>query len=167
MPDKYVFRKYTPLYQKYFAQERKLLKDVLGESANIEHVGSTAVPGLGGKEIVDILLGVSRSGIETAKTKLEKADYEFRPQASTPERLFFRRDYVAGQQKRRVHLHLVERVGSEWQQFIFFRDYLRENPIAVEEYIKIKKEAVKMAGGDGKKYREHKEEFIVNVLQKI
>ncbi|MFH2105215.1 MAG: GrpB family protein [Parcubacteria group bacterium] len=167
MQNKYVFREYSPLYVKYFAQERKLLEDVLGESVNIEHVGSTAVPGLGGKGIVDILIGVFRDDIGITKNKLKKAGYEFRPQASTSERLFFRRDYAVGQQKRRVHLHLVEREGSEWQQFIFFRDYLRENPTVAEEYTKIKQEAVKMARGEGEKYRKHKEKFIASLLKKI
>lgn len=82
----------------------------------------------------------------------------------TPERLFFRKDYP---QKGRVHIHLTKFGGRDWKELLGFRNYLLKNPKAVIEYVKIKKDAVKKAKGDGKKYKKHKEKFIKNILDTI
>ena len=163
---KYVFRKYNTEYLKFFKEEKKKLAKTLGPSAKIEQVGSTAIPHLGGKGILDIVVGVSKSKIMKAKKRLEKAGYEFREKASTPERLFFRRDYPYKNRKRRIHIHLTKFNSKDWKEMVGFRDYLLKHPEVVKEYSKIKKEAVKKALGDGEKYRKYKESFIQNVLKK-
>jgi len=53
---KYVFKAYSPIFPKLFEKEKDRIKKILGENDLIEHVGSTAVPGLGGKEINDIYI---------------------------------------------------------------------------------------------------------------
>ncbi|MEK6969104.1 MAG: GrpB family protein [Nanoarchaeota archaeon] len=161
---KYVFRKYGPKYQSFFTSEKKKLVKVLGSLAKIEHVGSTAIPKLGGKGIIDIVVGVSKSKMPKSKQKLEKAGYEFRKTASTSERLFFRKDYLYQRKKRRVHLHLLKFSSQEWNNFIYFRDYLLNHPEAVKQYIKIKKDAVKKSLGDGKIYKKYKSKFIKNII---
>ena len=164
---KYVFRKYNPEYRAFFTAEKKKIVKALGSSAKIEHVGSTAIPNLGGKGILDIIVGVSKSKFAEAKKKLEKAGYEFREKASYPERLFFRIDYPYKNIKRRIHIHLTKFNGQDWKEIIGFRNYLLKYPDAVEQYVKIKKEGVKKALGDGEKYRKHKEKFIENILKKV
>lgn len=163
---KYVFRRYTLEYRALFTSEKKKIAKALGSTTKIEHVGSTAVPNLGGKGILDIVVGVSKSKVAEAKKKLEKAGYEFREKASYPERLFFRRDYSYKNGKRRIHIHLTKFDGKDWKEMIGFRDYLLKHPEAVERYVKIKKTGVKKALGDGEKYRKHKEKFIENILRK-
>ena len=163
---KYVFRRYKPEYRDFFVLEKNKITKALGSRVKIEHIGSTAVAGLGGKGILDIMIGVVRLKMETAKKRLEKAGYEFREKASYPERLFFRIDYFYKNKKRRVHLHLVKFNSQEWKKIIGFRDYLLGHPEAVQQYIQVKKEAVKKALGDGKKYRKYKEKFIKNILKK-
>jgi len=164
---KYIFRKYNPEYLLFFASEKKKMTKIFGSTAKIEHVGSTAVPYLGGKGILDILIGISKSKFTESKKKLEKAGYEFRKKASHPERLFFRIDYPYKNIKRRIHIHLTELNGQNWKEIICFRDYLLKHPKAIEQYVKIKKEGVKKAFGDGEKYRKHKKKFIENILKKI
>ena len=164
---KYVFRKYNPEYQVFFTSEKKKIAKALGSTVKIEHIGSTAIPDLGGKGILDIVVGVSKSGLAEAKKKLEKAGYEFREKASYPERLFFRIDYPYKNRKRRIHIHLTKLNGQDWKEIIGFRDYLLKHPKAVEQYVKIKKEGVKKALGDGEKYRKYKEKFIQNILKKV
>ena len=163
---KYVFKKYSPEYQIFFATEKKKIAKTLGSAAKIEHIGSTAVHNLGGKGILDIVVGVSKSKIAEAKTKLCKTGYEFREKASYPERLFFRIDYPYKNRKRRVHIHLTKFNDQSWKEMIGFRDYLLKHPDVVEQYVEIKKEGVKKAFGDGEKYRKHKEKFIENILSK-
>ena len=164
---KYVFRKYDPEYRVFFTSEKKKIAKALDPTAKIEHVGSTAIPGLGGKGVLDIAVGVSKSKMAEAKKKLEKAGYEFREKTSYPERLFFRIDYPYKNRKRRVHIHLTKFNGQDWKEMIGFRDYLLKHPEAVEQYIKIKKEGVKKALGDGEKYKKHKEKFIEHILRKV
>jgi GrpB-like predicted nucleotidyltransferase (UPF0157 family) len=103
---------------------------------------------LGGKGIVDIIVGIAKSKIDEVKKKLEKAGYEFREKAGTAERLFFRRDYTYKNKTRRVHIHLIKFGGKEWNTVIGFRDHLLQYPEMVEEYSNIKKEGIKKALGD-------------------
>jgi len=66
---KYVFRKYNPEYRAFFTSEGKKITKALGLTAKIEHVGSTFIPDLGGKGILDIVVGVSKSGLAEAIVK--------------------------------------------------------------------------------------------------
>lgn len=163
---KYVFRKYNPEYRTFFKLEKERLRKVLPASAKIEHVGSTAISDLGGKGILDILIGVSKNKIQGTEIKLRKTGYEFREKAGAPERLFFEKDYGYKNGKRRVHIHLVRINSKNLKEVLLFRDYLKTHPEAVKEYIIIKKEAVKKARGNGEIYRKHKEKFIKNILEK-
>ena len=162
----YLFRRYNPKYRTFFASEKSRIAKAVGSAAKIEHVGSTAVPSLGGKGILDIMVGVSTSKMVGAKERLEKVGYDFREKASHPERLFFRKDYPYGSRKRRVHVHLTKLNGRDWKEIIGFRDYLIKHPDVLPEYAKVKKEAVKRALGEGEKYRKHKEKFIKSILRK-
>ncbi|OGF27690.1 hypothetical protein A2303_00475 [Candidatus Falkowbacteria bacterium RIFOXYB2_FULL_47_14] len=162
---KYVFRKYNPAYPAFFMSEKEKLTGILNPAARIEHVGSTAVPGLGGKGIIDIVVGASN--FKTAKNKLEEAGYEFCEEASYPERLFFWRDYTRKGGTRRIHIHLVKFPGRGWKEMVGFRDYLLKHPELIKEYAAIKKEAVKFAGGDGGKYKKFKKGFIEKTIIKF
>ena len=162
---KYVFRRYSSEYQKFYKLEKMRLRKVL-KSAKIEHVGSTALAGLGGKGILDILIGVPKNKIRKIKEKLEDAGYEFRKSAGTPDRLFFRKDYSYKKSKRRVHLHLTAVNSKDWKDLISFRDYLKRHPEAVQQYEHIKKEAVRKAHGEGEIYRKHKQKFIKYILNR-
>ncbi|MFA6524841.1 MAG: GrpB family protein [Patescibacteria group bacterium] len=162
---KYVFNKYTSDYNRFYNYEKNKIVKALGSKALVEHIGSTSVRGLGGKGIVDILVGVKQKDMHKVKLKLENIGYEYRAVASVPGRIFFRRDYVSKKKIRRVHIHLVKMGGVEWRRIILFRDYLKNHPEAVMEYSKIKKQAVKTAKGDGRVYRKLKEEFIEKIVQ--
>ena len=163
---KYAFRRYTPKYRAFFILEKRKILKALISRAKIEHVGSTAIPGLGGKGILDILVGIKKSEMVKARKKLVEAGYEFRKKASHPGRFFFRKDYPYTNGKRRVHIHLVELKGRSWKEMIAFRHYLLEHQKDAKRYSEIKKEAVKESLGDGKKYRRYKERFILNILRK-
>ncbi|MDA4137403.1 MAG: GrpB family protein [Thaumarchaeota archaeon] len=158
--EKYRFRRYDPIYKTFFRIEKKKLIASLGLGVEIEHVGSTAVSGLGGKGILDIAIGTGDSGIDATKDRLRGLGYEFRREASTEKRLFFRRDYEYKRDVRRVHVHLTRLNGNDWKEMVSFRDYLLENKEAAAEYSRVKRNAVKVAKGDGKTYRKEKEEFI-------
>ncbi|MFO7711144.1 MAG: trehalase family glycosidase [Candidatus Woesearchaeota archaeon] len=143
------FYEYEENYPEIFSQQKQKIQDMLGP-VQIEHVGSTAVPGLGGKGIIDIMVGVCDIG--KAKAKLQQI-YEFVHER--PERLLFR--------TQGVHLHLTKQRSREWKDTLAFRDHLLSNPDAVEEYVRIKKETQ----GDKELYRNRKKPFIEEILKNV
>ncbi|MFH1779601.1 MAG: GrpB family protein [Candidatus Micrarchaeota archaeon] len=159
--EKYGFYPYTPEYASIFKREEEKLRGHFDDGVRIEHVGSTAVPGLGGKRIVDICVGVpSKKDFKKHLSLLSTAGYDFRENGSTPRRLFFRR---TTNESIVVHVHLVVFNSEVWFEFTRFRDYLKKNPEAVAKYIELKKLSCKAAKGDGGKYRVFKENFIKRI----
>ena len=159
---KYVFRKYENEYPRLFKKEKRTLQKVCGPKATIEHVGSTAVKGLGGKGIIDIAVGVPKNNLEEYSNKLQNAHYELRQEASTDERLFFRKDDA----NRRIHLHLTVFGSRDWTEMTAFRDYLTLHPEEAGKYSDLKKKAALVAKGNGKAYRKYKEKFITRLTRK-
>jgi GrpB-like predicted nucleotidyltransferase (UPF0157 family) len=158
--NKYVFRKYDKRYPAWFLLEKRRLQRVIPHASRIEHIGSTAVPGLGGKGIVDIHIAVTKGAMLRTKNKLIKAGYDFRPKGGNASRHFFQKDYSHNGSIRRVHVHLSPLGSFEWNQTIALRDALRENPRLARQYATIKRRAVKIAKGEMKKYKKTKQLFF-------
>ncbi|MGM5488821.1 MAG: GrpB family protein [Nanobdellota archaeon] len=155
---KYIYTEYDASYPELFKKEKENLQARLPDIP-IEHVGSTAIPGLGGKGIIDIMIG--SPDFQSVKQRLIDAGYEFREQASHPERLFFRKDYG----KQRFHIHLTPKDSQDWNEIIVFRDRVRKNKALRDEYARLKQAAVKDARGDGERYRKYKHQFIQDVIR--
>jgi GrpB-like predicted nucleotidyltransferase (UPF0157 family) len=162
---KYVFRKYDKHYPVWFRLEKRRLQSVVPNQSQIEHIGSTAVPGLGGKGIVDIQIGVAKSAMARTKNKLIVSGYDFRPKGGNEQRHFFQKDYPHKNGIRRVHIHLSPINSYELKHTIALRDMLRQNPRLARQYAAIKRHAVKIAQGDIKKYKQAKRLFL-DVLEK-
>ncbi len=161
---KYIFKPYNDLFPSLFFKEKERIACRLPKGVSIEHIGSTAVPGLGGKGIIDIAIAVDKSVMDNSKTALQELGYEFRPSFSTPDRFYFI-IYLPDpeEDRRRYHIHLTYQSSKEWNELIGFRDYLRTHPEAMEEYAKVKKQAATIANEDGEQYRKLKEP----IFQKI
>jgi GrpB-like predicted nucleotidyltransferase (UPF0157 family) len=144
--------------------EKIRLKKIIFPCSKVEHIGSTSVKGLGGKGIIDIMISAPKDKTEVYLRELEKLGYEHKPLGGDKDRKFFQRIIKHNQKERRIHIHLTKEKSKSWNSAIKIRDYLRENPLALKEYEKIKKEAVKYAKGDGEKYREYKDGFLKNML---
>jgi GrpB-like predicted nucleotidyltransferase (UPF0157 family) len=157
---KYVFKPYSQIFPELFAKEKARIASHVTALA-IEHIGSTAVPGLGGKGIIDIAIAVHQEDMDTASKELQSLGYEFRPTFSTQDRYYFR-IYLPDREEgsRRYHVHLTHPENSEWKEFIAFRDDLRSHPEKAEEYAAIKRQAVAEANDDGARYRKLKEQMF-------
>lgn len=125
---KYVFKPYSKIFPELFQKEKKRISPNLKEFLAIEHVGSTAVPGLGGKGIVDIAIAVNKANMESTSKQLQELGYEYRPTFSTPDRFYFI-IYLPDpeEESRRYHIHLTYPENNEWKELIGFRDYLRHH----------------------------------------
>jgi GrpB-like predicted nucleotidyltransferase (UPF0157 family) len=126
----------------------------------LEHIGSTAVPGLAAKPIVDVLGGVERlADGEAAVEALEALGYEYVPEleAAIPERRYF---YKTDDDCHTHHLHVVEHGGPFWTRHLQFRDYLREHPDRARRYEKVKREAACDHRHDIEGYEDAKAAFV-------
>lgn len=163
---KYKFKPYNKEYPRLYQKEKTKLIKILSKTAKIEHIGSTSVPGLGGKGIIDIIIAVPKKDILKIRRRLQDIGYTFKEKAGSKKRLFFERDYMHNKNIRRVHLQLTFINSSIWKKSIAVRDYLTANRKEAEKYAKIKKQATKIAKGEGKKYRKYKEGYLKDLERK-
>lgn len=164
---KYVFKKYESSYPELFLKEKERLSKNLGNEVNIEHVGSTAIPGLGGKGIIDIAIGVKSNLFKEISENLGKLGYEFKPNASNKERLFFKTQRPDISEKERLyHIHLTDIDDREWKRLLAFRDYLRIHPEDLKIYAETKKQAASECNQDKDIYMKIKEPVMKMILKK-
>ena len=165
---KYVFKPYGKIFPELFDKEKARIASLLKTALAIEHIGSTAIPGLGGKGIIDIAISVYQQDMEVASQQLQSLDYEFRPSFSTPDRFYFI-IYLPDPEEgtRRYHVHLTHPESTDWIEFIGFRDYLRNHPEKVQEYAEIKKQAAIDADQRGELYRKLKEPMFKKISSLI
>ena len=149
-------------YERERASIVETLGDVMEGVAAIEHVGSTAVPGLAAKPIIDIMIGVRELPVgEGCVQPLESLGYEYRGELfpGIPGRYYFRKGNPRSHQ-----LHLVEHRSEFWQRHILFRDLLGESPAVAQEYSALKKELAVQYRTDRLAYTEAKTTFIESAL---
>lgn len=142
----------------------QLLSAVSVPRALVEHIGSTAVPGLCSKPVLDILLGVeSLNDAEASIPTLATIGFVYRPEyeAQIPGRRYFVR--LAGAAPR-VHLHAVIRGGDLWRQHLCFRDRLRQDGELLHSYAGLKRSLAVAHAADKAAYTEAKAPFIQQVL---
>jgi GrpB-like predicted nucleotidyltransferase (UPF0157 family) len=162
---KYIYREYDPRYLQYYSVERQLIADILGEFVLIEHVGSTAVPGLGGKGFIDILVGVPRAEMRLASDRLIADGYVYDPEASTVDRLYHEQTFIDYDgRESKYHVHLTYPNSQDWKALIAFRDYLRAHPDSLQEYANIKKFAAYISNQKRKIYVGAKNPVVEKIL---
>jgi GrpB-like predicted nucleotidyltransferase (UPF0157 family) len=144
--------------QQFEALRRRLDVAVAKWPHSIEHVGSTAVPGLPAKPIIDVLLGLEEDAVEGASAKEALEAVEFRNEAvwTVPRRRIF----VGLHQGQRCNIHMVPVGGDVWQRMVLFRDWLRSNRDAAREYGDLKMRLASKHPEDHAAYRNGKSPFI-------
>ena len=161
---KYKFRRYKFYYPLIFKREKKKLQRIFGRNFQIEHVGSTAIKGLGGKGIVDIQVSVPKKQLEYFKNLLIKKKYVLHPNKKRGDRLYFVKDnsYI-----NKIHIHLTRKGSVIEKDTLAFVNYLRKNKKHRKRYSEIKKQGIKIAKGESKKYKEYKKKIIKEILKEI
>ena len=154
---------YDPAWPQHFAREAKRIKAALGERAlGVEHVGSTSVPGLMAKPIIDILLIVADSGVEPSYVPaLEAAGYVLRIREPDwhQHRLFKGPDI-------NINLHVFTQGSKEIQRTLLLRDWLRTNKADRELYARTKRELAGKKWRYVQNYADAKSEVIEGILQR-
>ena len=147
---------YNPEWRKLFKIEESALKEVLNDKfIAAEHVGSTAIPGMKAKPILDLMLAIpDLENWEWVKEPLAKLGYEFRRD--------FRKEqghilFVKGSEENRTHYLKITELDSDfWNEHILFRDYLINNPQYRDEYQNLKEKLLDIHMGSREPYTKGK-----------
>ena len=156
---------YRSGWKELYEQEANLLRSTLGEKALlIEHIGSTSIPGMTAKPIIDIIVAVV-SLIEATELipMLEALGYEYKTRDTVPERMFFVKERTP--EYRTHHLNITQQDSGFWVNQIAFRDYLRVHEQAAAEYGDLKVHLAKVYTHTREIDRDGKTEFVDRVLE--
>ena len=153
---------YDQRWEEFFAEaERELQVALAPFVVEIEHIGSTAVPGLAAKPVIDIQVGVRTldDSVEIVSA-VESIGYEYVPEFEDelPDRRYFRR-WADGRRSHQVHL--IERSNTEWwDRHVRFRDWLRAHDEDRDRYAELKLNLAAAHRDDRRAYTDAKSEFI-------
>jgi GrpB-like predicted nucleotidyltransferase (UPF0157 family) len=152
-----------------FDEEAKRLRAVLDPSliVGLEHFGSTAIPGLSAKPIIDILIAVRSLAAAQATfvEALRKLDYVYWADNPKKDRLFFVKGMPPFGSRRSHHVHVTEPQGEMWRR-LAFRDYLRAHPDEAEEYEQLKRRLAAEHQADREAYTDAKSAYVEGVMRK-
>ncbi len=150
-----------------FQKIRTEIASALGSLAlSIEHVGSTSVPGLAAKPVIDIDVVIENAGVfAQVCDHLSTVGYSHVGDQDIPGREVFK--YLEKPHLMKHHLYVCARDSVELKRHLAFRDYLRAHPEAVSEYSRIKVEGARLFPDDIDAYILHKTPFIQGLLKII
>jgi GrpB-like predicted nucleotidyltransferase (UPF0157 family) len=155
-------RPYTNDWPRLFEEERRRLYDAIGDYVlDIQHIGSTSVPGLDAKPIIDI--GIAVANFEEAAIcigPLERLGYIYHGENGIPRRHFFTQG-----EPRTHNLHMNELDSHDWMVTMRFRDYLRGHPEAARAYAELKRELAIRHQHDREAYQDGKNQLIQELLR--
>ena len=162
-----VVEPYNEAWQQDFAAIRAELEPALGLLAlRIEHVGSTSVPGLSAKPIIDIdVVMEDYSKLDAVVAALAAIGYTHEGDQGIPGREAFK--YDGKEHLRNHHLYVCPENSAELHRHLTFRNYLRQHPEAVREYSRVKEEGAALYPYDIDRYIEHKSPFIESIYAEI
>jgi GrpB-like predicted nucleotidyltransferase (UPF0157 family) len=160
-----VIEPYDEAWPAAFERERRILEELLSPwlVGAIEHVGSTAVPGLAAKPVIDIMapvasLAASRGAIEAARS----AAYCYFPYRADVMHWFCK----PSDEVRTHHLHIVPYGSALWHERLAFRDALRADANLATRYASLKRELADRFGDDREAYTDAKAGFIQDALKR-
>lgn len=147
--------------RKFQAEARRLAARLAPRRYRIEHIGSTSVPGLDAKPIIDIAVRIpSFRTLDAWIDLLIRAGYEYKGEYGLPGRHFFTRGAPVTQ-----HLHLVTHGATHWEDWLLFRDFLRVNHDAAEQYNRTKRELARRFSRDRAAYTRAKSPLVRKLMR--
>jgi GrpB-like predicted nucleotidyltransferase (UPF0157 family) len=160
---------YSNTWPILFEQERAALRAAVGDVAtSIEHIGSTAVPGLSAKPTIDILLVVeSTEQFLKRLPHVEALGYDYRAcntLVGSDAHLFLRK---VSNGKRTHHLHVLRSGSPEIDDYCLFRDALRTNPALAQDYERLKLVLAALHAADRHRYVTEKAKWVGRVLASL
>ena len=160
---------YDPRWPGLFDQEARRLREVLDPSliVGLEHFGSTAIPGLAAKPIIDILIAVRSLADARASfvEALRHLDYVYWAENPKQDRMFFVKGMPPFGARRSHHVHVTEPDGEMWHR-LAFRDYLRAHPEERGTYERLKRRLAAEHPTNREAYTEAKSGYVEAMMRK-
>ncbi|MDZ8094027.1 MAG: GrpB family protein [Nostoc sp. DedQUE05] len=159
---------YDPRWATLFTEEAEWIWQALGNDlvVEIEHIGSTAVPGMAAKPVIDIMVGVrSLVNAKSAILALESLGYVYWRENPRPGQMFFVKGMPPYGKQRTHHVHIVE-IDSEFWERKLFCDYLRKHPEEAKRYEVLKRDLAASFRSDREAYTNGKNDYIRAVMVK-
>jgi GrpB-like predicted nucleotidyltransferase (UPF0157 family) len=156
---------YDPTWPDLYAAEVRRIAKALPQGVWFEHIGSTSVPGMLAKPIIDIMIGVKAGSVERIRVKVGELVYEDMGEAGLSGRIYLRRR-IANSKIAGFNAALVEYGGVIWKSNLALRDYLRANPDAAREYTEIKQAAVASGATSLLDYSAYKRECVNRLMDR-
>jgi len=155
---------YDPQWPKMFELEAEFIKQALGSNCiAIHHIGSTSVPGLSAKPIIDIVSVVKNiQEVDNATKAMEGLGYEAKGEYG----IAFRRFFQKGKNIRTHNVHVYEEGDSEIDRYLKFRDWMRSHESDAQAYANLKTELAAKFPQDILQYCNGKDAFVANIDQK-
>ena len=152
---------YNPKWKKKFEAEATILRDVFGDLLlDIHHIGSTSIPNMNAKPIIDILISVADiEAVESFNDKMKSHGYESRGEQGIPGRRYFRR----GLPQHSHHVHVYQIGDPNLERHIAFRDYLITHSARAIEYSKMKASLAQQFRYDPVSYNKGKAELAAQI----
>jgi len=160
---KITIAEYSFAWRQMFAEEKMRLQEILPISAVVEHIGSTSVPGLAAKPIIDMMVGITDfTQADALVPGVQSLGYEYVSQfeVEMPFRRYFRKD---NEGVRTHQIHLVALNSEFWNRHLAFREYLKTHPDVAAEYAALKRQLAEQDWQDVNDYADAKTEFIQSV----
>lgn len=128
----------------------------------LHHIGSTAIPGISAKPVIDILMDVSElselSELDGRSSQMEALGYEAKGEFGIPDRRYFRRDDVNGIRTHQVHAFVPQSDGVD--RHLAFRDYMIAHPKIAQLYGELKQQLAEQFPNDMNAYMDGKDSFV-------
>lgn len=161
--NKVILEKHNDKWAEMFQAEAKELRKFFGDLAlSIEHVGSTSIPGIMAKPLVDIQVGLRQlSDFEKVRAKFEKEPYSVKPDPSPDEQLVRK----GPEESRFFLIHICAVDSDRFKNTLLFRDYMRSHPDKAREYEELKKTLAAKYPDNRPMYTASKNDFIQAVLK--
>jgi GrpB-like predicted nucleotidyltransferase (UPF0157 family)/ADP-ribose pyrophosphatase YjhB (NUDIX family) len=153
---------YTPEWKRLFEEETALLQAAVKDHViDIQHVGSTSIPGMPAKPIIDIAIAIEDFDQATVCIKpLVGLGYEYAGENGIPRRHYF----VKRDPRTTHHVHMVELESWDWQAMLLFRDRLLHEPVLAREYAALKAGLAQQFENERESYQDGKAPFIERVV---
>jgi GrpB-like predicted nucleotidyltransferase (UPF0157 family) len=156
---------YDPAWPHLFEAEAELLTRILGaDLVRVHHIGSTSVPGLQAKPVIDMLAEVRNiENIDNLNEKMIVSGYTPRGEYGIPGRRYF---FKGSEERHSHHLHAFQTGNGEIARHLLFRDYLCAHPQEARRYASLKESLAARFPGDIEAYMDGKDAFIKEVDSK-
>ena len=155
---------YNPNWKEMYKEESEKIKNILNDIIiDIHHIGSTAIPGIKAKPVIDILVEVEDiEEVDQYNHKMKELGYEVMGEYGIPKRRFFRK----GGNNRTHHIHIFQVGNEEIERHINFKEYLIAHPDKAREYSKLKEKLANKYTYDVENYINGKSDFIKEIDRK-